>query len=472
MKKAKLFLENFLIYGLGGIICKIVPFIMLPVVTRLMPNSEYFGLSDMSNTIMNFCIYLAVLGMYDAMYRMFFDKDDENYKRNVCSTAFVFNLFTSLVVFILMIALKKWIATVFFNNQKYAFLVYLTALATLVGGTNSIVSAPTRMQNKRVVYLIANTVGPIISYSVAIPLLLKGYYIIALPLAGLISSALLELSFGIMNRSWFSVKRFDIKLLWQMLPIALPLVPNFLIYWIFNSCDRVMITQIIGIGDSGTYSVGAKLGLASQLIYTAFAGGWQFFAFSTMNEENQVESNSKIYEYLGCLSYISTMCVCLVAKPIYYILFTTEYHRAFIVSPYLFLAPLLQMLFQVACNQLLVVKKTWPNIFILSFGAIINIILNRVLIPIIGIEGAAIATLVGYIISNIVCVLVLKRMKLMIITREFIAATIITVCAFLIWRFCFLENFFGMMFVAIGDFVAILIIYRRAVHKLIQRIKG
>ena len=42
MNKFKLFIENFLIYGLGGIICKIVPLIMVPIVTRIMPNSSVF----------------------------------------------------------------------------------------------------------------------------------------------------------------------------------------------------------------------------------------------------------------------------------------------------------------------------------------------------------------------------------------------------------------------------------------------
>lgn len=70
-----------------------------------------------------------------------------------------------------------------------------------------------------------------------------------------------------------------------------------------------------------------------------------------------------------------------------------KYLSGYIVAPYLFLAPLLQMLFQVACNQFIVVKKTWPNMFILSVGAIVNIIANYFQIPRIGIEGAAIATL-------------------------------------------------------------------------------
>lgn len=120
----------------------------------------------------------------------------------------------------------------------------------------------------------------------------------------MISGVTMEVAFGIMNREWFDPRRFDFKLLKELLAIAIPLLPNFLIYWVFNSCDKVMITNMIGIGAAGIYSVGSKLGYASQLIYTAFAGGWQYFAFSTMKDDDQIESTSNIFEYLGILSFV------------------------------------------------------------------------------------------------------------------------------------------------------------------------
>lgn len=434
MNKFKLFIENFLVYGIGGIISKIIPLIMVPVVTRLMPSSDYYGLSDLSNTVVSFASALAVMGMYDAMYRMFFEKDDEEYKKSVCSTALLFTLFTSVVVFFLLIIFKGQIAQWFFNDRKYAYIVYLSAMATLVGATNSIISAPTRMQNKRKVFLITNTLSPIISYGISIPMLMAGYYTIALPLAAVISGVTMELTFAALNHSWFNLRKFNFSLLKQLLVIAIPLLPNFLIYWVFNSCDKVMITNMIGIGAAGIYSVGSKLGHASQLIYTAFAGGWQYFAFSTMKEDNQVKSNSMIFEYLGIISFVVTAFVCALAYPIFKVLFTEQYLSGYIVAPYLFLAPLLQMLFQVAANQFLVVKKTWPNLFILSVGAIANIAINYFLIPILGIEGASLATLMGYAISDVICVIVLCKMKLMVIEKKFIFATLAMASFFVLWR--------------------------------------
>ena len=434
MSKFKLFVENMLIYGLGGIISKVIPLIMVPIVTRIMPDKSYYGISDMSYVIISFATAFAVMGMYDAMYRMFFEKEDEDYKKSICSTALVFTLGTSVVVFLLMLLLKEYIAAFFLKDRGLSNLIYIVAIATLVGGTNSIVSAPTRMQNKRKVFLVANTISPILSYSIAIPLLLKGYYVIALPLAALIANLTIEISFLILNRQWFSIKNVDFSLLKPLLVIAIPLFPNFLVYWLFDSCDKVMITRLIDIGASGVYSVGAKLGQASQLIYTAFAGGWQFFAFSTMKEKEQVKSNSLVFEYLGIISFVASMLVFVFAYPIYDLLFTKEYVSGYIVAPYLFMAPLMQMLFQIAANQFLVVKKTWPNVFILGVGALANVIINLALIPVLGIEGAAVATLLGYVISDIICVVVLIRMKLMVVSKRFILAALIMVGFIIQWR--------------------------------------
>lgn len=471
MNKLKLFLENFLVYGLGGIISKIVPLIMVPIITRLMPNSSYYGISDLANTVLSFGQALAVMGMYDAMYRMFFEKDDDKFKKEICSTALIFTIGSSIIVGILMVAFQSVISRYVFRREDFNDLVYVTAIATIVGATNSIVSAPTRMQNKRKVFLVMNTLSPVLSYGIAIPMLLAGHYIMALPVAAFIACFSCEAVFYLLNRDWFNFSDFKWKHLKSLLAIAIPLLPNFLIYWVFNSSDKLMITNLLDTSATGIYSVGSKLGHASQLIYTAFAGGWQFFAFSTMKEENQVENNSRIFEYLGIISFVSTAFVFAWSHLIYKILFTGEYVAGYIIAPYLFLAPLLQMLFQVACNQFLVVKKTWPNMFILSFGAVINIILNIVLIPLIGIEGAAIATLLGYVVSDIVCMVVLIKMKLMVVSGRFLASCGLMAGFIVVWRIISAESTTIGTAMSMILSVALVALYRKDLEKLLVGMK-
>ena len=468
-KKFRLFMENFLVYGLGSIVSKIIPLVMLPVITRFIPDPVFYGLFDLSNTITSFGSAIAVLGMYDAMFRYFFERDDEEYRKDICSTAFLFTLGTSVGVFLLMLYFEREIAIFVFADEQYVFLVYLTAVATLLGATNSIISAPTRMQNKRKVFLVTNTLSPIIGYAISIPLLLNGHYIIALPLAGIISSFMLECAFAYMNYKFFSFHRFNGKYLLDMLKLAVPIAPSFLVYWVFNSADRLMISNILGVQANGIYSIGSKLGLASQFIYQAFAGGWQYFAFSTMKEENQVHSNSKVFEYLGLVSFISCMFICAISKEFYGLLFSREYVEGYIVSPYLFLAPLLLMLYQVIANQFLVIKKTWPGTLILTIGALSNVVFNYVLIPILGVEGAGIATLLGYVFTVFITAIILARMNLFMMSSRFILATIIMVLYFVIWRCYFVDDFlYGMVEFILGITITIAI-YWKEIKKVLIR---
>lgn len=473
MNKLKLFVTNLIVYGAGGIIGKVIPLIMVPIITRLMPDSSYYGISDMSNSLLSFCSALAIMGMYDAMYRMFFERDSNDllYKKQVCSTALTFTLITSFVVFCIMLILKDYLATWFFGDSQYSYIVYITAMATLIGATNSIVSAPTRMQNKRGIYLIANTVSPLISYGISVPMLLAGHYLIALPLAGMLSALTIEVTYLILNRSWFSFKSVNWKLLKQLLVIAVPLLPNFIIYWVFDSSDRLMITNMLGLDASGIYAVSAKFGHVSQLIYTAFAGGWQFFAFSVMKENDQVKTNSRIFEYMGAISFVCVAFAFALSEPLFRLLFEEEYITGFIAAPYLFFAPLLQMLFQIEANQFLVIKKTWPNLLVLSLGAGLNVVLNYFLIPILGIEGAAIGTLVGYATSVIICTIVLRCMKLMVVTPRFIASVLIIVAFILVWRIFTIELVWLNILLACVVSIIIVLLYIKDLKNLFTVIK-
>ena len=469
MNRFRLFIENFLIYGLGGIISKIIPFVMIPIITRLMPDAAYFGISDMINVVVSFTSAFAVFGMYDAMYRMFFEKECEEYQKDICSTTIVFTLGLSIFVGCLLCYFREEVAIYIFNDKKLSYLVFIAAITTMISATNSIVSAPTRMQNNRKVFLLLNMVMPVVSYSVAVYMLTKGEYYIALPCAALLSGFLSELFFFWLNRKWFSLKRFNYCYLKELIKIAFPLMPVFLVYWIFNSSNNMMITKLLGIESTGIYAVGAKLGQASQLIYLAFAGGWQYFAFSTMKDENQVENNSKVFEYLGIISFIATAFVFIFAEPIYRWLFVGDFINGYIVSPYLFLAPLILMLFQVIANQFLVVKKTWPSTLVLLIGAIVNVLSNYYMIPAFGIEGAAISSVIGYVITVFLTCLILINMKLLVIGSRFLIAMLTFVLLVVLLRFDLLCTFYLNLLVVLMYCLLCGILYKSEVKFVIEK---
>lgn len=434
MAKKKLFLENIFVYGLGGIITKMVPFIMLPIVTRLMPNSSYYGLSDLSFSLVNLLAAVAGLGIYNVLFRFYFEKDNIEYKQKVCSTALFIVFLSTCVLIVITFVLKKFLMELFLGSTDY-FMLFLISVATAVlVCINQIVQIPTRAQNKRTVYLFLNISSSIISYAIAIVLLLNGNYIYAVPLGFLGSYIYVQVCFQFLNHKWFKFKKVDRSLIKNFLSVSLPLMINALVYWLFSSCDKIMINQYLNAEETGIYSVGTKVAQISQLIYTAFSGGWLYYAFSTMKEQNQVESNSRLFEYLSVVSYLFSAAAMVGSKLIFKVVFTEEYLRGYLVMPYLFMSPLLQMMFETIANQFLVIKKTWPNMIIQISCVILNIVLNSILIPTTGIEGAAISTLISYIAMLTVGMVILSKMDLFVFNNRFVISTSLMIVFGITWR--------------------------------------
>ena len=217
------------------------------------------------------------------------------------------------------------------------------------------------------------------------------------------------------------------------------------------------------------YAIGAKLGLCSQLIIQHCR--WvAIFRICPMKEKDQVNKLPDI-EYPGEISFAVTAFMAL-SYPIYSLFFEGDYVSGYVVSGYLFMAPLLQMLFQVAANQFIIVKKTWPNALILLSGAVINVILNLTLIPAIGIEGAAIASLIGYAVADTICCIVLCRMKYMVISKKFMLSVFYTAIYIVIWRLFFREYWVISLILAVVLSTLLLSLYRSDLNVLITTIKS
>ena len=142
----------------------------------------------------------------------------------------------------------------------------------------------------------------------------------------------------------------------------------------------------------------------------------------------------------------------------------------YISAPYLFLSPLLLMLYQVIANQFLIIKKPWPSAFVLFCGAVVNIVMNVVLIPLTGIEGAAIATLLGYFVAVLVCSIILIKMRLLVIKKRFLVAVLILAVYVTVWRTMFVSQIgMGCCMAFIGSFF-IIMLYKRELTDIIEKL--
>lgn len=469
MSRAKLFIQNFVVYGLGSIISKIIPLLMLPIITSIMTDSKYYGINDMVNLVISFAGAIAMMGMYDAMFRMFFEKESDDYKKSICSTALFFVVISSSIICLLMFIFKDIILSLIIDDAGYNLLFFIIIFNTFLTGVQGIVSAPTRMENKRKVFLITNTLTPILSYAVSIPLLLKGQFVYALPLAALSSTLIMVVVFYIINRRWFSIKEVSMKHLKTLIKIGVPLMPTFVMYWICSSFDRVMIKSLLGLNELGIYSVASRIAQISQFIYTAFAMGWQYFAFSTMNDKDQKRLTSNIANYLLIISLIVTMAVTSISKILFYILAKGNYSIGYTILPYLFISPLFLMVFQTIGNQFLVVKKTYPVPLMLMVSASINIVLNYLLIPILGIEGASIATMVSYLIAAVTSYSITLKNKLIAREDRILVSILLFLIYLILWRVFASNSIIGGITITIIFYSIFSIIYIKEIKMVFNK---
>lgn len=454
MSRTKLLIENFLAYGAINVLNKIIPFLLLPVITRLLSDPSDFGVYDMYNLIVGFGSPLVMLGVYDAMFREYFEKDDQEYRYNVTSTANRIILITSIIGAIILIVFNKSFSNLFFGTNINGIIVIFAAIELMLSANKQIISAPTRIENKRKVYVASGITQSLSYYLIAIMLIYFGYSYFGMIYANIASTVLVLIFFWRLNNDFFTRGKFDRNIAKELLKIGIPLFPTFLIYWIFNSMDRIMITKILGTSELGIYAIGSKVASISTLIYAAFSGGWQFFAFSTMRDDDYKQMMGKIWEVLFVISSCFFVGAFLFKDIIFNLLFVGDYRLGVIVFPYLLFAPLLQMLYQILGTQFHIEKKTYFSPLMLSVGALVNLILNFYLIPRIGIEGAAIATFMGFAVAlGISFVIVVNYKKMIIIssrTYKILGTFILLFILLNIYKLNYLNVFVGCCYIIIN----------------------
>lgn len=464
MSRAKLFLSNFFIYGMGNVLIKIVPFLMLPVLTRMITDPAIFGIFDLYTVVIRFCEPIVICGSYDAMFRLFFDDEDALFRKQVCSSGLFIVLITSFSTLVISFAL--WCSGVSFGG--YRWMIPTAGIAIAVHAIQSVIAAPTRMQNNRRTFIVLSLLGPIIYYAAAVSFAIQGFPLQGLVLGHLLSILLLLLLYGIINFNMFSSEQFDMKKVKELLIIGTPLIPSILVMWVFNACDRFMIGKLIGMEAVGLYGIGARIAAISQGIYIAFAGGWQYFAFSTMKDNDHTLIMSKVFEALCILSIVSLALLLPWVDLLFKMITTETYYQGAIVFPFLFISPLLLMLSQISGTQLMVVKKPHLTVIFRGISALSNVLLNALFIPRMGILGAALGTALAYILMAILITRLAIKMGLFFVSARLFRVSFFSAALLFIYPFAKEQASIASFFLIAG----IVFCYYNDMHQLIQKYRS
>jgi O-antigen/teichoic acid export membrane protein len=396
-------------YGLGAAMSGVVAFFLIPVYTRYLTPADYGGL-EIFQTTLSILSIIFVMGLTTALFRSYFNYDNEEKRKTVVGTTFLFLTGTSALFLLILMALAGDFSALLFGSVEYAVyfrVIFLTSFFD-VGIVIAFSVFRAREESKKyAIFALVRFLAAAGLNILFVVVLHKG--VLGILLGGLIAAFLL---YSILLRDIIknAKLRFSIAELKEMLSFGLPLVPAGLAAWIMTMADRYFLQFLSTSQELGLYSLGYKFGMVVQaLIVGPIILAWGPFFWSVTKEKNAKEIYSSVLTYFALVGMAVALVLSVLSKEILVIMTTPPFYGAYKVIPLIAVSYVLYGCYQILSPGILLERKTKYLAFIVGFGAAVNLGLNYLLIPSYGMMGAAVATVISYLLLPIGSYFVSRR---------------------------------------------------------------
>lgn len=204
-----------------------------------------------------------------------------------------------------------------------------------------------------------------------------------------------------------------------------------------------MVTGFLGADANGLYAVAYKIPTILTLLSGIFLEAWQFSAIleAEGGRKAHIQFYSQIWSSFQAVMFLAGSVVIALSHLEIRLLTTEEYYTAWQYVPVLATAMIFAAFASFTGSIYVVEKKSSLSFWTAMAGAVVNLLLNLLLIPTVGIQGAAIATLASYLLSfGIRAISSRKLLPFRLYTGRLICNTLIltaqmiyAVCTFPMW---------------------------------------
>ena len=391
MKKRNRYLfKNTFIFALSSLSTKLITFFLIPLYTWRLTTAEY-GTVDLLFTICNFVYPLLTLNIVEAVFRFSMDKNADHKKIiNLGIICYCICLIFGLPSVIILKSFSDY------NNVAWLFYFHLILLSSA-----QIMLAFLKGQEKLKLFALGNIINTALVAAFSVLFLcvfnfsVKGYF-----LAYIIANIITSLYCIILGKIKLNFKKeyFDAELYKKMIKYSVVLMPTIFLWWIVNSSDKLMITILISSTANGIYAISYKIPSLLTMIGTIFNQAWMFSAINEVNSSDYKEYTNNIFQNLSMILMTSSVFVLIIVKYLFRFYVSAQFYSAWKYVPYLVIGYIFMTLSTFISTSYNVHKDSKGFLFSALVGALSNILLNFILIPFVGIHGAAIATMISYII--------------------------------------------------------------------------
>jgi O-antigen/teichoic acid export membrane protein len=389
-------------YFFSSFINRGVIFLLLPLYTRILTKVDY-GIFELLLVFGSFANIIICVEISQSIYRFY---NETNKKKLYSSTAFWFYIFTHLTFIIVALVFSKEISSILFQSENQITIFRLGIFYISLNGIYILLCNQLRLQGLAKIYLNTAIITSIITIITSYIFI----YIYKLRLEGVF----LSLIFGLLLGAFYSFLKlrnityifsFNFKILFKMIKFSFFLLPTSILVITASFLDRYLINYYLSLNEVGIYAVSIRISslllfftIGIQLAYTPFF-------FKIYKKKNSKAKLGNLINFIFSIYLLGYLFLLLFLPEIFNIFIGKDYEESKYIVKYLALSLVFSQIY-VFFPGVMIVNKNYIYFFIYFIVFIINLTLNIYLIPLIGVEGAAVSSLIANsfgAVLNIVC---------------------------------------------------------------------
>lgn len=392
--KYKKLATNTIIFAIGTFSSKVLSFLLMPFVTRMMGSGDY-GAADLVQQTANVLIPIVFLQVNSACLRFALDKASDK------GDVFTVGVRTTLKGFVVFLLFAYPISLIRINDFHLGDYIILIYVFVLVSGTRQLCQQFIRGCGHVKTFSIDGILAT--ATMLVFNLLFLGVFkwgVYGYILAIIASDACSILFFFVTLKLWKYIKIKGVKkqTKFDMLKYSIPLMPTIILWWIINVSDRYMITYFIDSSANGLYTAASKIPNFVVMFASIFIEAWQLSAVDEYDNADRADFFTKVFRVYSGGVFVVASALILTCQLITKILVAKSYFDSWQYVPILVMATSMSCLVNFLASVYMAEKKSMMAMITAVSGAAANVILNLILIPKFGANGAAIATAVSFVI--------------------------------------------------------------------------
>jgi O-antigen/teichoic acid export membrane protein len=399
--KLKELTKDTAIYGISTMVGRFLNFILVPLYTNIFPPADY-GIIQLIYAYMAILNIVFIYGL-DSAYLKFASFKDIGDEKDNFSTPYISVFFTSLLISFLIIINSGAIGASLRIPLDYHYLIYLAAAILFLDANVVIPFLKLRLDRKAKIFSLYRIIN------ISVNIILNIYLILILKwgIEAILVSNLAASAVSLLLVSFTIIKNFRAKfhrpLFKRMFKFGIPFLPAGFAIMLIQVIDVPILEKLTDLQTVGIYKANYKLGIFMMLYVNMFQFAWQPFFLQNAKEPNAKEMFSKVLTYFTLVGSVILIVLSLFITDIAQIkilgfsLIGPEYWAGLHIVPFILFAYLINGMHTIFSAGIYIEEKSIYVPVITGIGALINVALNFLLIPVLNITGAAIAAVVSYL---------------------------------------------------------------------------